>query len=118
MATPCVGKELGSWGVRGCSARAPIVAAGAKPVSAKPADAKPIDAKPVDAKPASARPPANSAIMARPADPIEGRITSLVMAKAYANPGGHKAGGRGEGREFPVFQALKSPLISLSAPDV
>ena len=98
MATPCVGKELGSWGVRGCSARAPIVAASARPANAKP--------------------PANSAIMARPADPIEGRITSLVMAKAYANPGGHKAGGRGEGREFPVFQALKSPLISLSAPDV
>ena len=65
MATPCVGKELGSWGVRGGSARAPIAAASARPANTKP--------------------PANSAIMARPADPIEGRITSLVMPEAYAN---------------------------------
>ena len=87
MATPCVGEDMGedmgSSGVRGGSARAPIAAASAKPANTKP--------------------PANSALMARPADGTEGRIISLIMVEAYANPGAHKAGGRGRGREFPLF---------------
>jgi hypothetical protein len=40
------------------------------------------------------------------------------MVEAYANPAAHKAGGRGEGREFRVFEASKSPLGRLSALDV
>jgi hypothetical protein len=40
------------------------------------------------------------------------------MPEAYANPGAHKAGGRDEGGEFPVFHALKSPLIGLPGLDV
>ncbi len=93
-----MGEDADSSGARDGSARAPLAA--------------------VSASHASAKPPATRAMMALPADGAEGRITSLIMVEAYANPAAHKAGGPGERREFPVFPGLKSPLIGLSAPHV